>query len=132
MSQENVERLVKGYEAWNRGDMDTMLTLLDPDFEYVSTGVFPGLEPVYRGPDGFLAFWRDFRQVWESLQIEVEEVRDLGEQVAARLGFEGRGRAGLEVRRQFGNVWTFRDGLAVRVQAYPDWPEALEAVGLRE
>ena len=132
MSQENVEMLVRAFEAWNRDDMDAMLALVDPDFEYVPTGMFPGMEPVYRGHDGFLAFWDDFREVWESLQIEVEEVRDLGEQVVARLRFEGRGRAGLDVRRQFGNLWTFRNGLAVHVQAYADWPEALQAAGLSE
>ena len=132
MSQENVEQLVMGFKAWNRGDMEAMLASLDPDIEYVATGLFPGMEPVYRGHEGFRLFWRDFREVWEALQIEVEEIRDLGERVAARLTFEGRGRAGLEVRREFGNVWTFRNGLAVQVKAYADWTEALEAVGLSE
>ena len=132
MSLENVERVRQGYAAWNRGDMDAMLALLDSDFEYITSGVFPGLAPVYRGHQGFQDFWRDFRETWEILNIELNEARDAGQQVVMLLTFHARGRDSLEVRRQFGNVWTLRDGLAVRCEAYGDWSEALEAAGLSE
>jgi hypothetical protein len=45
---------------------------------------------------------------------------------------EGHGRDGLETRRPNAGVWTFRDGQALQVQNYEGWPQALEAVGLRE
>ncbi len=132
MSRENVERVRQGIAAWNSGEMEAMLALLDPDFEYISSGVFPGLAPIYRGHQGFKDFWRDFREVWESLHIEIDEMREVDERIVGLLTFTGRGRAGLEVRRRFGNVWTIRHGLAVRIEAYEDWNQALEAVGLRE
>lgn len=131
MSRENVERVQRGYSAWNLGDMDAMLALMGPDFEYLTSGLFPGIAAVYRGHQGWRDFWRDFRETWEMLRIELDEARDAGEEVVTLFTFHARGRDGLEVRRQFGNVWTFRDGLVVRIQAYADWSEALEAAGLR-
>jgi ketosteroid isomerase-like protein len=132
MSRENVEVVRQGYAAWNRGDMDAMLAIFDTDFEYVSSGLFPGLAPVYRGHQGWRDFWRDFRGAWETLRIDEDELHAANERVAALFTFSARGRDGLEVKRQFANVWTFREGLVVRIEAYPAWTEALEAVGLRE
>jgi ketosteroid isomerase-like protein len=132
MSQENVELVRVGYEAWNRGDMDAILAIFHPDVELVTTGVFPGLDPAYRGHDGFRKFWRDFRGTWESLSIAVHELRDCGERVVVLFSFWARGRDGLEVHRQNAAVSTIRDGLVVRQENHRDWSTALEAVGLSE
>ncbi len=37
-----------------------------------------------------------------------------------------------EVEMRLAQVWTFRDGLAARMEMYDDRAEALEAVGLSE
>ena len=52
--------------------------------------------------------------------------------VVGLVAFEGRGRDGLEVRRQTGAIHTLRDGLVTRIENYEGWAEALEAVGLAE
>jgi len=132
MSRENVELVRQGYAAWNNGDMHAMLAILHPDVEFTTSGVFPGLNPVYRGHDGFRKFWRDFPDMWESILVSVDELRDCGERVLALVAFDARGRDGLEVGRQVGTVWAFRDGLTVRVENYASWTEALEAAGLSE
>jgi ketosteroid isomerase-like protein len=132
MSQENVEIVRRAYDAWDRGDMDAMLATLHPALVYVTSGVFPGLDPAYHGHDGFRRFWRDFRGTWESLSIAVDELRDCGERILGLLEFNARGRDGLEVQRQAANVWTLQDGLAVRIENHGDWARALEAVGLSE
>ncbi len=132
MSQENVERVRRGIEAYNRGDLDAMLAMAHPDFEYVTAGLFPGLRPVYRGAEGYRELWRDFRQTWDSFQVEIDEMHEAGERIVALLTFRARSREGLEVERQFGQVLTVKDNLAVRQQFYGDWSEALEAVGLSE
>ncbi len=132
MSDENVEKVREAYAAWNEGDMDAMLSFLHPEMEFVTSGVFPGVAPVFRGHEGWREFWRDFRGTWDSLRIDLEEARDTGKGVVALFRFDARGRDGLEVRREFANVWSFRDGLAVRIEAYADWGQALEAAGLSE
>ena len=132
MARENVEIVRQGHAAWNKGDMDAMLALLHPDVEFVTSGAFPGLDPVYSGHDGFKRFWRDFRGTWQSLHLAIHELRDCDERVIALVRFEARGRDGLEVARQTGSVWAFRDCLTVRVENHGDWTKALEAAGLRE
>ena len=130
VSVENVELLKRGVEAFNRGDMDAMLALMDPDVEFLTAGLFPGVSAVYRGHDGWVAFWRDFRDTWESLSVEANEFHDAGDRVVLLLTFDARGRNGLEVHRKFANVWTIRDGVGVRIQSYGEWSAALESVGL--
>ena len=38
MSEENVEMARRGYEAFNRGDLEGMVATFAPNFEYVTTG----------------------------------------------------------------------------------------------
>jgi ketosteroid isomerase-like protein len=132
MSEENVELVRTAYEAWNRSDLDGVLGVLGPDLEFVTTGLFVGQDHVYSGHDGFKKFWRDFRDTWQSLDLIINELRDCDKRVVALVTFEGRGRGGLEVRRQTGAVHTLRDGLVTRIENYEGWAEALEAAGLSE
>lgn len=64
---------------------------------------------------------------------EIENVCDLGEQVAILLRVSGRGpSSGVAVEYRFVPVFTFRDGKVVRMDRYDNWDEALEAVGVQE
>jgi ketosteroid isomerase-like protein len=132
MSEENVERVRTAYEALDRSDLDGVLAALAPDVEVVTSGLFVGQDPVYRGHDGFKKFWRDFRGTWESLHLTIDDLRDCDDRVVARVTFEARGRDGMEVSRQTGIVYTLRDGLATRIENHESWDEALEAAGLSE
>ena len=42
MSQENLERVRRGYEAFNRGNLDGMFADAAPAFEYLARGMIPG------------------------------------------------------------------------------------------
>lgn len=119
-------------DAWNRGDVDAMFAVLDPEFEWHPTPSFPGLDAVYRGPGGWRKFDRDFRETWETLHVVVVEFRRVGDEVVALANFEARGRDGLELRRPIAWVASFRDGRAIRGVVYDTWAQALKAVGLRE
>jgi ketosteroid isomerase-like protein len=66
MSQENVETARAAYEAWNRGDLQAVLDRLHPDVEWEENpDVYPGLDRIYRGHDGFLKRQRDAFDVRE-------------------------------------------------------------------
>jgi ketosteroid isomerase-like protein len=129
MSEQNLEQARRAFDAWNRNDVDGVLAVCRPELEYHSSGVYPGLDPVYRGHEGFRQFERDFRATWESLSIDIDRFEDRDEQVAVLGTFEARGRDGMSLRRPVANVITFRDGLAVRIDAYGDWDQALDAIG---
>jgi ketosteroid isomerase-like protein len=132
MSQENVDRMREALRAWNAGDLASLLEATDPALVFHTSGIFPSIDPVYRGADGFRKFWIVFHEPWVSLEIDIERLEDLGERVLALLKFHAVGRDRVEVRRKFANVATFAHGLIVAINAYPEWEQALEAVGLAE
>ena len=132
MSQENVEIVTSMYESTNRRDDDVALGALAPEFEVHLAGVFPDMEPVYRGHKGALRWVEQTREPWEQLAVEPDRVIDLGARVLVLGHFRARGRNGIEVERPFANLWTLRNELVVRMDAYSDQQKALEAVGLSE
>lgn len=122
----------RGFEAWNCNDFDRVRPLLHPDVEWHSSGVFPGVEPVYRGHDGVRRWWETLKEPWEYFTIHVERILDANEHVVASLKFEAVGKdSGVHVELPFVNVFVVERGLVVRFGAYRSWDEALEAVKLR-
>ena len=116
----------------HRGDLETWLALAHPEIEFRTSGVFPGVDPVYRGRIELHRFWSEFREPWESLNLDVHQVLEAGDDVVGLWTFRGRARDGMRVEREAGSVWHFVNRLAIRLENYGSWNEALEAAGLRE
>jgi ketosteroid isomerase-like protein len=104
MSQANVEAFERGLEAGNRGDVDTLLEVLDTEAAWHSAlhALLGGEATLYRGHDGIREMLRDLYDAFDEIRIEVSEIRDMG------------------------------DGKAISVRGYLDPKETLEAAGLRE
>ena len=133
MSDENAELVRQSHEAWNRGDLEWQLEHLAPDYEFVTAHLFPDVEAIYRGKEGFTTFWNTFREPWETLLVELERVEPVGDdRVLAMVTFHGSGRDVLEVTLKMTNLFTLENGLASRQVGFSDWQEALEAAGLSE
>jgi ketosteroid isomerase-like protein len=133
MSQENVEKVRRAYEAFNRGDSEGMVADVAPEFEYVGTGLIPGVGGAYSGAEGLRQFLESFWGEFDEPRVEIRELIEAGDQVVAALTFQGRGKqSGVETKWDLWHVLTLRDGLAVRQQAFTSESEALEAVGLSE
>jgi uncharacterized protein len=131
MSQENVEVVRRGYEAYERGDMESAFADLDPEIEVYDHDIPDSGE--YRGLDGVLRWQADWETSWESWRWEAEDFIDAGDRVVAILRVHAKGRgSGADVERLDGAVWTLRGGKGVRLDYYGSKAEALEAVGLRE
>jgi ketosteroid isomerase-like protein len=134
MSQENVERYRRSLDAWNRGALEEWLEDITPEWEFVPSGVFPGLDPIYRGREGALELWDAMRGPWdnEGFRFEIERIEDLGETVLALATIRARGKSsGVEVALKWAHVVTYRSGHQ-QTRNYASWDEALEAAGLRE
>jgi ketosteroid isomerase-like protein len=136
MSQENIEIVLRVYDAWNRRDEDELAALSDPEIEFVNspTAIEPGTR---RGTD-------EVRQVarmqWEFLiegRQEVDRISDRGEEILV-LGRLSRrmpeGDARIEDRVLAS--WMIRDGRALRTEILgfggAEVDRALEAAGLSE
>jgi uncharacterized protein len=132
VSQENVELARRGYDAFNRGDMEVAFELFDPEIEW-SEGTDVPEPQVYHGHDGVRRQQERFREAWESFSIEPEEFIEMGEQLVVIAKLVGRGKgSGVEVEARGAHVWTVRDGKAVRLEMYVDPAKALEAVGFAQ
>jgi ketosteroid isomerase-like protein len=132
MSQDNLELVRTYFEAANRREVDAVADFLAPEIEFHLAGVFPDLEPAYIGREAVRGFLEQFGDPWEELSVEPETLMELDSRVLVLLHFHAKGRDGIEVVLPLGQVWTLQDGKAVRMDAYPDHRQALEAVGLSE
>jgi ketosteroid isomerase-like protein len=132
MSAQNLELVRKGYEAWNRHDLDAVARMLHPDVSWHGYSHVP--EPgELRGREEVRRWLERFLEVWGELEIELIEVTDAGEQVVALVRFKGRGSgSGIEVESGVdAHVWTIRDRKVTSVRLFQGTREALEAVGNR-
>ena len=122
------------FSAANARDFEALGEMpFHPDFEFRS--VFAVTEGgVYHGIQGLREWARSVDSAFDDYRVEVggfQEVDD--ERAVVVVDIMGKGKASdVPVDARIGHVWTWRNGLAWRVDAYSDVREALEAVGLRE
>ena len=134
VTESNLETARRGWDALNRRDLDTVLRFIHPDVEWRPALGPGGMEGnVYRGKEAYEQWLREeLPEVWEDFRGEDLEFSELPDGRVLLLGFiHSRGRAsGAEVQVPFGQVAQFRDGLVVRLDAFPDHASAREAAGL--
>jgi len=133
MSQANVDALRRVYEAMARGDFWTAREVFHPEIEWSWSSSMSGLTGVdtYHGIEGVEAATRDALEAWDVFRQEAEEFIEAGDDVVVLIRQHGRPRGSTrEVEDEVAQVWTFRDGSAIRFRAFETPAEALEAVGL--
>jgi uncharacterized protein len=133
MSEENVEIVRRGFEAWDAGDLDGMLALMDDDL--VMRRLAPMADPgTWNGHGGLLQNVGEWLDTFDEFKMTAEEFIDAGEQVVVRVAQEGRGSvSGAPVTATFWFVFGVRDGKSVTtLDMYATRQEALEAAGLLE
>jgi ketosteroid isomerase-like protein len=132
MSQENVKVVRRAYEAFSSAGLDGFLEHVHPDAEYDATAAIGPFAGMYYGRAAIRDFLADYFDSWEYARMEPEDFIEVGEDhvvVLLRLHMRGKG-SGIEVEARTINVWTLRDGKAVRMAVHNDKAEALESVAL--
>lgn len=125
--------LQRAFEAFNRGDLDATVADIAPDCEYVATGAIAGATGTYRGPEGYRRFIGWLVDEFDDARVELAEAIDAGDQLVVRVTNRGRGKlSGADTSWEIWQVWTVRDGRAVRGQGFTSREQALEAAGLEE
>ena len=127
MTDARAEMLRQGLDAWNRGDVDGVLELLDPDVRIHLSGAFPDLSIEYRGHDGFRKFWRAMNDMWSPLEMEAGEIEPIGDLLMSGITFRGTGREGIQVERVFYFLWEI-DEERSKVTAYSSHRDRESAV----
>ena len=133
MSQENVERLYRAYEALNRRDIDAFLALSDPEIEFTMLNLqLEGGRP-YLGHDGVRSYWDNMISVFPDFTVEADEVRDLGDITVVRGRLHGHGlESDASFEQSFWQTVKWRDRKCISWHIFRSEAEALEAAGLSE
>ena len=132
MSRENVEIVRRIYEAGERRDGETVLSLYDPDIDWDMSRhpyaeMFGG-GVASRGRDQLREWFRQWYEAFDNFQHVLEELIDVGDRVVSVGTDRALGRAsGIEVERHIAGVWTLRDGLVTRVVWFDSVEDALAA-----
>ncbi|HEX2398346.1 MAG TPA: nuclear transport factor 2 family protein [Solirubrobacteraceae bacterium] len=127
MSDDNVEIVRRILEAWER--RQSPADLLDDRVEWVNApeAVEPGTR---RGRRAFEAAAASVTESFQDIRLDIEEMIPVGDQVLVLGTMVVRGRdSGAELRQPLGQLWTVRDGRAVRFEWFADRDQALTAIG---
>ena len=117
------------WDAWQRGDVAAMFEVIHP--EVVSTQ-FPEQVDVsdYHGHEGVREVMEDWIGTWDDYEIELLDMREVGDAVVAALHQRGRGKgSGVAMEGDVWFVWRVRDGKLSRWQMFSSEAEALAAAG---
>jgi ketosteroid isomerase-like protein len=131
MSQENVEIVRRGIEAFNRRDLKTWLATFRSGAEIDWSRARGPLKGVYRGHGELEVFW-DGWLTFDWVEVEPHDLTEAGSEVVVPNTTTFRGRQGIEVVARIAFVFTVENGQIARLQMFQERAEALEAAGLRE
>jgi ketosteroid isomerase-like protein len=130
VSRKNLEVVREMYAAFNRGDAETGLSLLDPEPELHQAPEVVDAE-AYIGLDAFVRGMTLFMEDWDDPRLEPQDVDAIGDFVFMRVRVSGVAKTTrLEMTTQFFHAWTFRDGKPWRCIVRSTREETLKAVGL--
>jgi uncharacterized protein len=130
MSQ-NVEAVKRAYEAYGRGDVESLLQVLDPQIEWVEPDIegFP-TGGTHRGVEAVVnEVFAVKPQHWEMFELVPDEIIDGGDTVVVTGDATARGKAGDEASWRFAHAWKLRDGKAIRFELFDDTASVLRSLG---
>ena len=128
--QDNVQRLLDGYAAFNEGERDPRAEFWHGDAEYHAAREDPD-SAVHRGLDAITEQFRSWVEAYPDLTVEPVEARANGDVVFLWVRFTGHGAAsGAPMEMELAHVVTVRDGKIARTVEYFDRAEGLAAAGL--
>lgn len=122
--------LIRGvYAAWNRADIDTLVSYYSPDAE-----IRPLLSDlggdVYRGHDGVRRWYLDANEPWDRLLAEPEEIVVQGDVVVIDVRVRAHGHhSGMDLDTHMVHVALMEGDRLLRVDGYASEEHARRALG---
>jgi ketosteroid isomerase-like protein len=127
--QRNVELTRRGFEAYNAGDFEGVVALLDPDVElYADDELLNGGS--FRGHDGFMRWSAEWLEAWDEFRVDATVVQTLGDHCILVDSHQVARGAGSGIAVEMDVFWAFEveDGKLRRMHIYPSRERALEAI----
>ena len=130
MSEQNVAGLKRAFEAFASGDLQAAFEFIDPEFAIDDRIIG---SPSERGPDALIANAAAVREAIGDVSWEPGDILDLGDRVLVEVHVTGAGRhTSLPINTAVGQIFTIRDGRAVKLEIFRTYEEARRAAGLSE
>jgi ketosteroid isomerase-like protein len=130
MSQENVEIVRAGMEAWNARDMDALREAYAEDVVTWPPTGWPEAGP-FIGRDTVTGQWERMRESWDNDEVEmIADYIDAADRVVVRMSWRERGRP--EANSGATGIFTIRNGKIRVAEFFWDHAEALETLGPSE
>ena len=133
MADSNVEIVRKGFDSLSKGDWESSLPLIHPDFEMSTPAELASEPATYRGHEGVRRYWESFYEVMDDIRVEPEEFIDVGGVVVVPTILHAKGQAtGIDTTQRAVQVWELRGGRAIRVSFFAERDEAMAYARERE
>ena len=128
MSNENLEIVKRGFDAFNERGVEGIIPLIHSDFEATTPPSLASEPDTYRGPDGIRRWFDSFDEVMDEIRWEPHRFREVGDRVVVEFTLRARGKTtGLDFGQDAVMVWEIRDGMASRLDLFQSLDEALVA-----
>ena len=129
IQQRNLEITRRGFDAYNRGDLEALIEILHPDVElHADQELVNGGD--FRGHDGYIRWNAEWTEAWEEFTIDLRAVDPIGGRyILADTHQAGRG-AGSGIEVEMAAYWVFEvaDGQVIRMHLYASRERALAAI----
>ena len=126
----NLDLVRSIFNAWAQGDIETLLrehfqptARLDLSELIFNPAVYEGYEEISRQR-------REVNEVWETFELEVEQLFEGEHAVVAFTHERGRGVSGVDVDRRTAFLFRLADGKVSEVRVYLDRDRAVADLGL--
>ena len=129
----NLELTERAFEAFNAGDTDRVLALLDPDVEIYMPSELPN-SGTFWGHEGYLKWTANWLDAWENFTVEIRKMEPVGERHVvshAHQSATGKG-SGIPVEMDIAYMTESLDGKATALHLYLSPDEARRIAQDRE
>jgi uncharacterized protein len=129
MAQDNVDVVQGAWDAFGRGDIDTVLDAIAPAAETRVPESLPW-GGTYTGPEGFRDFLGKLGEAFEQFSATPEKVLGADDNhVIVLAKTKGRTKAGGTVEGAAIWIYQLRDGMIADAESFGDTAQLLEALG---
>ena len=129
MAQDNVDVVQGAWDAFERGDIDTVLDAIAPTAETRVPESLPW-GGTYTGPEGFRDFLGRLGEAFEQFSATPEKVLGADDNhVIVLAKTKGRTKAGGTVEGAAVWIYQLRDGMIADAESFGDTAQLLEALG---
>jgi len=128
VSGENVDFIERGFEAFNEGGVEGILSFIHPEFEATTPPNLASEPDTYRGHNGIRRWFDSFDEVMDGIRWDAHDFQQAGDKVVVEFTLRARGKTtGLDFGQDAVMVWSMRDGKAIRVELFESLDDALRA-----